>query len=237
MAASSVDRSSAQKLLREESMAFGAAVQRVDRESRPVKGATAVRSLTGVIVAALALVVGPGAAQAQGFDPDAPVPPGAKFVTGELKFPVLDLTFRTEPVAGVVQALEVKETPTEIRIELAADVLFDFDKADIRPDASKVLSQAADVLKEHSTRRVVIEGHTDGKGTEEYNQRLSQRRAQAVKRWFEERAGLKSMALETRGWGAKRPVAPNAKPDGTDDPAGRQKNRRVEIVIAKQSQR
>jgi outer membrane protein OmpA-like peptidoglycan-associated protein len=45
------------------------------------------------------------------------------------------------------------------------------------------------------------------------------------------------MALETRGWGAKRPVAPNAKPDGSDDPEGRQKNRRVEIVIAKHAQR
>jgi outer membrane protein OmpA-like peptidoglycan-associated protein len=196
-----------------------------------------VRSLTVAVVAALALVVAPGAVPAQGFDPDAPIPPDAKFVTSELKFPVLDLTFRSERVAGAVQALDVKETPTEIRIELAADVLFDFDKSDIRPDASKILSQAADVLKEHTTRRVVIEGHTDGKGTDEYNQRLSQRRAQAVKRWFQERAGLKSMALETRGWGAKRPVAPNAKPDGSDDPEGRQKNRRVEIVIAKHAQR
>ena len=194
-------------------------------------------SLTVAMIAALALAVGPGAAQAQGFDPDAPVPPDAKFPTSDLKFTAEDLKFRTEPVAGAVQALAVKETPTEIRIELSADVLFDFDKAVIRPDATKVLSQAADVLKDHATRRVVIEGHTDGKGTDEYNQRLSQRRAQAVKQWFQERAGLKSMTLETRGWGAKRPVAPNAKPDGSDDPEGRQKNRRVEIVIAKQSQR
>jgi outer membrane protein OmpA-like peptidoglycan-associated protein len=196
-----------------------------------------VTSLTVALVAILALVIGPGAAQAKGVDPDAPVPPDAKFPTSDLKFIAEDLKFRTEPVAGAVQALEVKETPTEIRIELSADVLFDFDKAEIRQDATKVLSQAADVLKDHATRRVVIEGHTDGKGTDAYNQQLSQRRAQAVKRWFQERAGLKSMTLETRGWGAKRPVAPNAKPDGSDDPAGRQKNRRVEIVIAKQSQR
>jgi outer membrane protein OmpA-like peptidoglycan-associated protein len=194
-----------------------------------------VTSLRVVLVAALALVVGPGAVQAQGFDPDAPAPPDAKFPTLDLKFTVEDLRFRTEPIAGEVQALALKETPTEIRIELSADVLFDFDKAEIRPDATKILSQAAGVLQDHATRRVVIEGHTDGKGTDEYNQRLSQRRAQAVKQWFQERAGLKSMTLETRGWGAKRPVAPNAKPDGSDDPEGRQKNRRVEIVIAKQS--
>jgi outer membrane protein OmpA-like peptidoglycan-associated protein len=194
-----------------------------------------VKSLTVALVGALALLVGPGASEAQGFDPDAPVPPGAKFQTLDLKANVEDLKYRTEAVAGAVQALAVKETPTEIRIELSADVLFDFDKADIRPDANAVLAQAADVLRDHTTRRVVIEGHTDAKGSEQYNQRLSERRAQAVKRWFQQRAGLKSMTLETRGWGAKRPVAANAKPDGSDDPEGRQKNRRVEIVIAKQS--
>jgi outer membrane protein OmpA-like peptidoglycan-associated protein len=186
-------------------------------------------------VALAALLVVPGAGAAQGFDPDAPVPPGAKLESIDLKTTVEDLNYRTEPVAGAVQALAVKETPTEIRIELAADVLFDFDKADIRPDAAKVLAEAAEVVRSHGTRRVVIEGHTDAKGTEQYNQRLSERRAQAVKRWFQERGGLKTASLETRGWGAKKPVAPNANPDGSDNPEGRQKNRRVEIVIAKQT--
>jgi outer membrane protein OmpA-like peptidoglycan-associated protein len=193
------------------------------------------RSICLVACATLALVLGPGALHAHAFDPDAPVPPGAKFQTSELKFRAEDLKFRTEAVAGAVQALAVKETATEIRLELSADVLFDFDKAEIRPDAAKVLAQAAEVVRGHTTRRVVIEGHTDAKGTEQYNQRLSERRAQAVKRWLQEREGLKTMALETRGWGARRPVAPNARPDGSDHPEGRQKNRRVEIVIAKQS--
>lgn len=201
-----------------------------------------VKRLTAALAGALVLLLGADALQAQGFDPDAPVPAGSKFQAidlrfqaEDLRFQAEDLKFRTEAVAGAVQALAVKETPTEIRIELSADVLFDFDKAEIRPDAAKVLAQAAEVVRGHATRRVVIEGHTDAKGSDQYNQRLSDRRAQAVKRWFQEREGLKTMALETRGWGAKRPVAPNAKPDGSDDPAGRQKNRRVEIVIAKQS--
>lgn len=189
---------------------------------------------TGILAAGLVLCLVAGA-YAQGFDPDAPVPPGAKLESVDLKTTVEDLKYRTEPVAGAVQALAVKETPTEIRIELAADVLFDFDKADIRPDAAKVLAEAAEVVRSHGTRRVVIEGHTDARGTAQYNQRLSERRAQAVKRWFQERGGLKTAALETRGWGAKKPVAPNAKPDGSDNPEGRQKNRRVEIVIAKQT--
>ena len=194
-----------------------------------------MKRVTAALAGILVLLLGVGASPAKGLDPGAAVPSDAKFPTLDLKFTAEDLKFLTEPIAGAVQALAVKETPTEIRIELSADVLFDFDKAEIRPDATKILSQAAGVLQDHATRRVVIEGHTDGKGTDEYNQRLSQRRAQAVKQWFQERAGLKSMTLETRGWGAKRPVAPNAKPDGSDDPEGRQKNRRVEIVIAKQS--
>ena len=191
--------------------------------------------LTAALVSVLGLLLSVGTVQAQPADPDAPVPPGAKFQSLDLKFATEDLQYRTEPVAGVVQALEVKETPTEIRIELSADVLFDFDKAEIRPDAAKVLSQAAEVLKAHSKRKATIEGHTDAKGDDQYNQRLSERRADAVKRWFQAREGLKSMPIETRGWGAKRPAAPNQKPDGSDDPDGRQKNRRVEIVIAKQS--
>ena len=194
-----------------------------------------MKRLTAALASALGLLLAPGALQAQGFDPDAPVPPGAKFQSLDLKSTVEDLKFRTEAVAGVVQALEVKETDTEIRIEMSADVLFDFDKAEIRPDAAKVLSQAAEVLRGHSKRKAVVEGHTDAKGNDQYNQRLSERRALAVKQWLENREGLKGMALQTRGWGAKRPVAPNTKPDGSDDPDGRQKNRRVEIVIAKQS--
>jgi outer membrane protein OmpA-like peptidoglycan-associated protein len=179
------------------------------------------------------LLVAARAAGAAEPDPDAPVPVGAKFHVVDLTSTVEDLRFRIEPVGGTLQELAVKESATEIRIEMPADVLFDFDKAEIRPDAAKVLTKAAEVLREHTKRKVVIEGHTDGKGTEQYNQRLSERRAQAVKTWLQQHAGLKGMALTTGGWGAQRPVAPNTRPDGSDDPEGRQKNRRVEIVIAK----
>jgi outer membrane protein OmpA-like peptidoglycan-associated protein len=175
-----------------------------------------------------ALLIWTALAAAQGPDPDAPIPEGSHFT-------IVDLKFRIEPVAGAVQALKVKETATEIRIEMPADVLFDFDKAEIRSDAQPVLSQAAEIIRRHAQRRVVIEGHTDAKGSEQYNKRLSQRRAEAVKRWLQEREKLKGVAMQTKGWGAGKPVAPNAKPDGSDDPEGRQKNRRVEIVLQKGS--
>jgi outer membrane protein OmpA-like peptidoglycan-associated protein len=148
------------------------------------------------------------------------------------QFKVLDLVLRVEDVGGQVKDLQVKETDTEVRIELAADVLFDFDKADILPKAADALRQAAAVIREKARRTVRVEGHTDSKGSDAYNQRLSQRRADAVKRWLAEKEGLHTR-FEARGFGSKKPVAPNTKPDGSDDPEGRQKNRRVEIVIAK----
>jgi outer membrane protein OmpA-like peptidoglycan-associated protein len=150
-----------------------------------------------------------------------------------LKMQVLDLIFRVEDIGGKVMDLQVKETETEIRIELAADVLFDFDKADIRPDAQNALKQAADIVRDKAKGMVRVEGHTDGKGSESYNQKLSDRRANSVKDWFVKKEGLKNVKFSTRGFGAKNPVAPNTKTDGSDDPEGRQKNRRVEIVIGK----
>ncbi|HEY3204347.1 MAG TPA: OmpA family protein [Thermoanaerobaculia bacterium] len=147
---------------------------------------------------------------------------------------ILDLKFVIEDLGGKIESLQVKETATEIRIELAADVLFDFDKADILPKAANTLKQAAAVIREKGKGTVRIDGYTDSKGSDAYNQRLSARRADAVKNWLVAREGLKGMQFVTEGFGSKRPVAPNTKPGGSDDPAGRQKNRRVEIIVQKQ---
>jgi outer membrane protein OmpA-like peptidoglycan-associated protein len=146
---------------------------------------------------------------------------------------VLALVFRVEDMGGKVQSLEVKESATEVRIELAADVLFDFDKADILPKAQSTLKQAADIVREKAKGTVRLEGHTDAMGSDAHNQKLSEQRAEAVKSWFIEKEGLRNMSFATKGYGATRPVAPNKKPDGSDDPDGRQRNRRVEIVISK----
>jgi outer membrane protein OmpA-like peptidoglycan-associated protein len=156
-------------------------------------------------------------------------PPNVESIEGK----VLDLVFRVDDMEGAVQTLNVKESATEVRIELAADVLFDFDKADILPKAQATLKQAAGVIREKAHGPVRIEGHTDGKGSDSYNQRLSERRAAAVKSWFIQKEGLNNLAFTTEGFGARKPVAPNKKPDGSDDPEGRQKNRRVEIIMKK----
>lgn len=127
----------------------------------------------------------------------------------------------------------MKETATEIRIELAADVLFDFDKAEVRPDAQNALKQAAAIITEKAKGTVRVEGHADAKGSDSYNQKLSDRRANSIKNWLVQKEGMSNARFSTTGFGAKRPVASNTKADGSDDPEGRQKNRRVEIIVIK----
>jgi outer membrane protein OmpA-like peptidoglycan-associated protein len=155
------------------------------------------------------------------------------FRVQELAFRVQDLVFRGEEVGGRVEDLQMKETPTEIHIELSADVLFDFDKAEIQPKAQEALKQVAKVIREKAKGVVHIEGHTDAKGSEAYNQKLSERRANAVRDWLVSKEGLNKANFATSGLGSSKPVAPNKKPDGSDNPEGRQKNRRVEIVVKK----
>jgi outer membrane protein OmpA-like peptidoglycan-associated protein len=143
-------------------------------------------------------------------------------------------------VAGSVVGLEAalkdlgaEVTETEIRIDLSADVLFDFDKADVKQEAEKSLEKVVTVLKAHPGASVAIEGHTDGKGEDAYNQTLSEQRAASVKQWLVSNAQLDGSNITTKGWGESKPIAHNTKPDGSDDPEGRAKNRRVEIVVRK----
>jgi outer membrane protein OmpA-like peptidoglycan-associated protein len=129
----------------------------------------------------------------------------------------------------------VQESPKELRLTLAADILFDFDKSTIRPDAKAALDRVAEIIRSKSVGVVRIEGFTDSKGAADYNLRLSNARAESVKNWMIEQEGQHGVEFTTRGFGATRFVAPNTKPGGSDDPAGRQKNRRVEIIIQKQN--
>jgi outer membrane protein OmpA-like peptidoglycan-associated protein len=133
---------------------------------------------------------------------------------------------------GALRDLGAKVTEQEIRIELAADVLFDFDKSDLRKEARPSLEKVATVLKAYPKASGTVEGHTDAKGSDQLNQKLSERRAQTVQKWLA--ANGVTTRLSTRGFGKTRPVAPNNTPDGKDDPVGRQKNRRVEVTVKTQ---
>jgi outer membrane protein OmpA-like peptidoglycan-associated protein len=125
----------------------------------------------------------------------------------------------------------VQESAKELRLTLASDILFDFDRATIRPDAKAALDRVAKIIREQSEGVVRIEGFTDSKGAADYNLRLSNARAESVQKWLTEREGLPGTEFAARGLGATQFAAPNTNRDGSDDAAGRQKNRRVEIVI------
>lgn len=113
---------------------------------------------------------------------------------------------------------------------LSGDVLFDFDKADLRPDAIATLEQVSRSLEQRHPGAVLrVEGHTDSKGSDGYNQTLSERRAVSVRNWLHDHSSFGS--IEIQGFGESRPLAPNTGPNGEDSPQGRQLNRRVEITV------
>ncbi|XVH33180.1 OmpA family protein (plasmid) [Haloferacaceae archaeon DSL9] len=116
------------------------------------------------------------------------------------------------------------------RVDVPADILFDFDSAKLRASAREPLLYLADLLNNRLSLPVEIEGHTDAIGSPEYNMRLSRRRAEAVHRWFTAANVLGAERCKIRPYGEKNPIAPNTHPDGSDNPEGRRQNRRVTVV-------
>jgi outer membrane protein OmpA-like peptidoglycan-associated protein len=144
---------------------------------------------------------------------------------------VLEIRGITLGIDAVLKDLGAKVTDQQIKIELSADVLFDFDKFSLRPEAAESLRKVGQVVAEYPNGPLLIEGYTDGKGTHAYNLKLSENRAAAVKQWLVQNAATQAARITTKGWGELKPVAPNANRDGSDNPAGRQKNRRVELTL------
>lgn len=114
-------------------------------------------------------------------------------------------------------------------ITLQDGVLFDFGKYDLRPEAKATLTKLATVLNQAKVPAAQINGHTDSIGDDAFNQDLSEKRASAVATQL--KADGVTANLETHGYGKTQPVADNTNADGSDNPAGRQANRRVEIYI------
>lgn len=123
------------------------------------------------------------------------------------------------------QLSDLKAKQTERGIVLTmGDVLFAFDKATLSPQAFRNVDKLAVFLKKHPNRSVLIEGHTDNVGSDEYNLELSEKRGQAVRNALAGK-GVGEERVATKGYGEKYPVASNNTSDG------RQQNRRVEVII------
>ena len=125
---------------------------------------------------------------------------------------------------SVIPLEEEERTEAGTTIRISSDVLFEFDSATLTPAAAAHLARLAERLK---GSEVEIGGFTDSLGAPAYNRELSQRRADTVK---DELARLGATGLTARGYGEARPVAPN-EINGEDNPEGRAKNRRVELVF------
>ena len=116
-------------------------------------------------------------------------------------------------------------TPAPVKKKIVLrSVHFDFDKSTIRSDAVPVLNEAVEILKAEGGIAVIVEGHTDSVGSDAYNQKLSQRRAEAVRKYLVDH-GIPSNRISTEGFGESRPVASN------DTADGRAQNRRVELHV------
>jgi outer membrane protein OmpA-like peptidoglycan-associated protein len=120
--------------------------------------------------------------------------------------------------------LQTRDTARGLIVNLS-DVLFDFDRASLKPDAREKLAKVSGILLAYPTLHVSVEGHTDSVGTDEYNLKLSERRADAVRDYLTSN-GISSANVSALGLGKDGPVASN------DTAVGRQQNRRVEMVVS-----
>jgi outer membrane protein OmpA-like peptidoglycan-associated protein len=145
--------------------------------------------------------------------------------TEELERQTREMEEQAKRLQTAVAELEARPTERGLILTLGSDVLFDFDRYELKPGAKRTIERVADFLNEYPERKVLIEGFTDAVGSREYNMGLSERRANAVRMALLER-GVDPDRIKIRGYGPDHPVASN------DTEAGRQRNRRVEIVVS-----
>ncbi len=133
------------------------------------------------------------------------------------------------PECGATAAVEPAQAQCE-RVTLGTDALFDFDRSELKPRGRARLDQmAADLSRAERVSQIKVVGHTDSKGTDAYNMRLGQRRADTVAGYLASR-DVPSSKLVASSMGESQPVAPNTLPNGRDNPEGRAQNRRVEVT-------
>jgi OmpA-OmpF porin, OOP family len=110
------------------------------------------------------------------------------------------------------------------------NIYYEFNKAILLDESFGSLDRLVTMLNENPTMRIEIGGHTDSKGNDDYNKKLSEARAQSVVDYLISK-GIEASRLSAVGYGEKHPIAPNTNDDGTDNPEGRQKNRRTEFKV------
>lgn len=158
-------------------------------------------------------------------DPDlVPKPAAAPAAPAPAAKPAAPAAAPAAPAAAPAAAPKPAAAPVTEKITLSSDVLFDFDKAIVKPEGKTKLDDLVGKLKAVNLEVIIAIGHTDGVGSNAYNQKLSVRRANAVKAYFVSK-GIPANRIYTEGKGETSPIASNKTKEG------RQKNRRVEIEV------
>jgi outer membrane protein OmpA-like peptidoglycan-associated protein len=148
----------------------------------------------------------------------------------ELEKKSVELQKRELALEQARQEFEAQQNGRSLSMNLSGDLLFDYDKATLKPQAEQALKKVAVVLSQFPESHVTVEGFTDSKGTQARNLDLSRERAQAVKNWLVKN-GIAEANIATKGFGEGYPVAPNTNDNGGDNPIGRALNRRVSIIV------
>ncbi|MCP4105417.1 MAG: OmpA family protein [Desulfobacteraceae bacterium] len=150
-----------------------------------------------------------------------------KAYKGEAKARELEFFAKKEKSRSKIDEFKKSLNKEARTVELTLEesiVGFEYNRDNLKESSLPILSDIAEILKEFSEYRIVIVGHTDSKGTNEYNQKLSERRAQSVLKYMSNQ-GVKSKRMTIIGYGEDRPIAKNTTPEG------RAKNRRVEFRL------
>ncbi|WP_449419542.1 OmpA family protein [Phormidium nigroviride] len=137
----------------------------------------------------------------------------------------------TANIKKIETELKAEKAPEGIRINVPETILFDFDKYNVREQAKPTLAKINLLLRHYKSAHILINGHTDNQGEDTYNLELSKKRSAAIKYYFINVFKVQNTRMQTKGYGKTKPIAPNNNPDGSDNPAGREKNRRVELII------
>lgn len=130
----------------------------------------------------------------------------------------------------VEKVIEMQKIKSGAKLVLN-NIFFDFDKWDLKDESRTELKRAIELLNKYPNMKVELEGHTDNKGPEEYNQTLSEKRINAVKEFMIKNGFDVNRIAKVTGYGELQPIAPNTNADGSDNPQGRAKNRRVEFRL------
>ncbi|MCT4561455.1 MAG: OmpA family protein [Crocinitomicaceae bacterium] len=145
---------------------------------------------------------------------------------------VNSLAISTEGIAQttrIEKALTLDKQPAEAIV--ISDIKYDFDSPNLTQRSKNILDTTlVELFKKYPNLQFEISAHTDSKGTDAYNLKLSQKRAESVVRYLVSK-GIPERQLVARGYGESLPIAPNENPDGTDNPEGREKNRRTAFKI------